>query len=133
MIRRCVWGGKTRRILDECLYGPTGGHYGPSVTGKKVFDAGFYWPTIFKEAQTPVETCDACQRQGTITRRDEMPQQPIQVCEVFDVWGIDFIGPFPPSNKCLYISVAVDYVLKLGEAKALPTNDGKVVIDFLKA
>nr|GEW19970.1 reverse transcriptase domain-containing protein [Tanacetum cinerariifolium] len=36
----------------ECHHGPTGGHYGPSIIAKKVFDAGFYWPTIFKEAQT---------------------------------------------------------------------------------
>nr|XP_043633198.1 uncharacterized protein LOC122604368 [Erigeron canadensis] len=93
---------------------------------------GFYWRTIFKEAQTLVDTCDACQRQGNITKRDEMPQNFIQVCEVFDVWGIDFMGPFLPSNNCLYILVAVDYVSKWAEAKALPTNDARVVIDFLK-
>ena len=132
MIRRCVSGAKTREILDACHHGPTGGHYGPSVTGKKVYDAGFYWPTIFREAKMLVEVCDACQRQGNITKRDEMPQQMIQVCEVFDVWGIDFMGPFPPSHKFLYILVAVDYVSKWAEAKALPTNDAKVVIEFLK-
>ncbi|RDX83070.1 hypothetical protein CR513_36054, partial [Mucuna pruriens] len=38
-----------------------------------------------------------------ITRRHEMPQQPILFCEVFDVWGIDFIGPFPVSNGYSYI------------------------------
>ncbi|GJW37020.1 reverse transcriptase domain-containing protein [Tanacetum coccineum] len=62
MIRRCVHGSETQKILDECHHGPTGGHYGPSITAKKVFDAGFYWPTIFKEAQTLVQNCDACQR-----------------------------------------------------------------------
>ncbi|GJR22277.1 reverse transcriptase domain-containing protein [Tanacetum coccineum] len=54
MIRRCVHGSKTQKILDECHHGSTGGHYGPSITAKKVFDAGFYWPTIYKEAQTLV-------------------------------------------------------------------------------
>ncbi|GJV93272.1 reverse transcriptase domain-containing protein [Tanacetum coccineum] len=54
MIRRCVYGAETRKILDECHHGPTGGHYGPSTTTKKVFDASFYWPTIFKEAHTLV-------------------------------------------------------------------------------
>nr|XP_043629823.1 uncharacterized protein LOC122601116 [Erigeron canadensis] len=73
MVRRCVAGMATREILDACHYGPTRGHYGPSVTGKKVFDAGFHWPMIFKEAQTLVDTCDICQRQGNITKRDEMP------------------------------------------------------------
>ena len=60
MIRRCVSGSETRQILDECHHGPTGGHYGPSTTRKKVFDADFYWPTIFREAQTLVQVCDIC-------------------------------------------------------------------------
>ncbi|GKC17480.1 reverse transcriptase domain-containing protein [Tanacetum coccineum] len=49
---RCVHSSETQKILDECHHGPTGGHYRPSITAKKIFDAGFYWPTIFKEAQT---------------------------------------------------------------------------------
>ncbi|GJT27296.1 hypothetical protein Tco_0907571 [Tanacetum coccineum] len=46
-----------------------------------------------------VKTCDACQRQGKISQRDEMPQNVIQVCEIFDLWGIDFMRPFP-SRLC---------------------------------
>ena len=52
--------------------------------------------------------------------------------EIFDVWGIDFMGPFIPSFGNLYILVAVDYVSKWVEAIALPSNDSKVVIKFLK-
>jgi len=59
-----------------------------------------------------------------------MPQQGILEVELFDVWGIDFMGPFPPCNN-LCILVAVDYVSKLVEAIATPTNDAKVVIKFL--
>ncbi|GJX66750.1 reverse transcriptase domain-containing protein [Tanacetum coccineum] len=81
MIRRCVYGVETQKILDECHHGLTGGHYGPSTIAKKVFDASFYWPTIFKEAHTLVQNCDACQH---------------------------------------------------SEAEALPTNDARVVINFLK-
>ncbi|GKB35597.1 reverse transcriptase domain-containing protein, partial [Tanacetum coccineum] len=79
--KRCVYEAETRKILDEYHHGPTGGYYGPSTTAKKVFDAGFYWPTIFKEAHTLVQNNDACQR---------------------------------------------------SEAEALPTNDARVVIHFLK-
>ncbi|GKF58672.1 reverse transcriptase domain-containing protein, partial [Tanacetum coccineum] len=89
MIRRCVYSSETCKILDECHYGPTGGHYGPSTTAKKVFYAGLYWPTIFKEANTLVQNCDACQHSGSLSRRDEMPQNSIQVSEIFDIWGID--------------------------------------------
>ncbi|GKC47489.1 reverse transcriptase domain-containing protein [Tanacetum coccineum] len=85
MIRRCVYGSETRKILDECHHGPTGGHYAPSTTAKKVFDAGFYWPTIFKEAHTLVQNCDACQHSGSLSHRDEMPQNNIQVSEIFDI------------------------------------------------
>ncbi|RDX77272.1 gag-pol, partial [Mucuna pruriens] len=67
-----------------------------------------------------------------MNRRHEMPQQPILFCEVFDVWGIDFMGPFPVSNGYSYILLAVDYVSRWVEAIATRTNDAKVVVDFLK-
>ncbi|XP_070015045.1 uncharacterized protein [Nicotiana sylvestris] len=62
----------------------------------------------------------------------EMPMNPIQEVEVFDVWGIDFMGPFISSFANKYILVVVDYVSKWVEAEALPTNDARVVVGFLK-
>nr|GFA66494.1 reverse transcriptase domain-containing protein [Tanacetum cinerariifolium] len=70
---------------------------------------------------------------GKISQKDEMPQNAIQVCEIFDVWGIDFMGPFPSSRGNKYILVVVDYLSKWVEAKALPTNDSWVVVKFLKS
>nr|GEX61269.1 reverse transcriptase domain-containing protein [Tanacetum cinerariifolium] len=55
------------------------------------------------------------------------------VCEIFDVWGIDFMGPFPSSRGNKYILVAVDYLSKWVEVKVLPTNDARVVCKFLKS
>ncbi|GJT82558.1 reverse transcriptase domain-containing protein [Tanacetum coccineum] len=133
IIRRCVDGKEAFEILKACHSGPTGGHYGANFTAKKIFDAGFFWPTIYKDAYEFVKTCDACQKQGKISQRDEMPQNAIQVCEIFDLWGIDFMGPFPSSRGNKYILVAVDYLSKWVEAKALPTNDARVVVKFLKS
>ncbi|GJZ26691.1 reverse transcriptase domain-containing protein, partial [Tanacetum coccineum] len=78
MIRRCISGPETRTILDQCQHGPTGGHYGPNITAKKVLDSGFYWPTIIKEAHTLVRLCEECQKTGNISKRDEMPLNNIQ-------------------------------------------------------
>nr|GEX60660.1 reverse transcriptase domain-containing protein [Tanacetum cinerariifolium] len=110
-----------------------GGHHGANLTAKKIFDAGFFWPTIYKNVYEFVKNCDSCQRQGKISQRDEMPQNSIQICEIFDVWGIDFMGPFPSSRWNKYILVAVDYLSKWVEAKALPTNDARVVCKFLNS
>nr|GEY88079.1 reverse transcriptase domain-containing protein [Tanacetum cinerariifolium] len=71
--------------------------------------------------------------EGKMSQKDEMPQNSIQVCDIFDVWGIDFMGPFPSLKGNKYILVAVDYLSKWVEAKALPTNDARVVVKFLKS
>ncbi|XP_035543573.1 uncharacterized protein LOC108995466 [Juglans regia] len=62
-----------------------------------------------------------------------MPQTSILFCKIFDVWGIDFVGPFPVSFGFVYILLAIDYVSKWVEAKATKTDDSKVVIDFIKS
>nr|GEV06840.1 reverse transcriptase domain-containing protein [Tanacetum cinerariifolium] len=85
IIRRCVAGQEAIDILNACHSGPTGGHYEANYTTKKVFDSGFYWPTIYKDAFELVKRCDSCQRRGKISQKDEMPQNSIQVCEIFDV------------------------------------------------
>ncbi|GJT34113.1 reverse transcriptase domain-containing protein [Tanacetum coccineum] len=133
IIRRCVHGQEALEILKAYHEGLIGGHHSANFTARKVFDAGFFWPTIYRDAHSMIKSCDTCQRQGKISQRDEMPQNAIQVCEIFDVWGIDFMGPFPSSHGNKYILVAVDYLSKWVEAKALPTNDARVVVKFLKS
>ena len=61
-----------------------------------------------------------------------MPLTPFLIIEIFDCWGIDFMGPFPPSCGYLYIFLSVDYVSKWVEAIPTRTNDHKVVLKFIK-
>nr|GEU65194.1 probable indole-3-pyruvate monooxygenase YUCCA10 [Tanacetum cinerariifolium] len=86
IIRRCVHGQKAFDILKACHEGPTGGHHGVNLTVKKVFDAGFLWPSIYRDAHDMIKTCDT-----------------------------------------------FDYLSKWVEAKALPTNDARVIVKFLKS
>ena len=132
MIRRCIPYSEVHSILTECHSSAYGGHYGSERTAAKVLQSGFYWPTLFKDAHQFVKTCDRCQRVGNISKRNEMPLQTILEVEIFDVWGIDFMGPFPSSLSNQYILLAVDYVSKWVEAAALPSNDAKVVLKFLQ-
>ncbi|GJY15131.1 reverse transcriptase domain-containing protein [Tanacetum coccineum] len=111
---------------------PSRGHHGIAITARKVFEAGFYWPHVFCDARKLVQVCDACQRARNISSKDEAPQNYIQVCEIFDVWGIDFMRPFPSSNRNKYVLVAIDYVSKWVEAKAFPTSDARNVVNFLR-
>ncbi|GJZ48540.1 reverse transcriptase domain-containing protein [Tanacetum coccineum] len=132
IIRRCVAGEEAAQILRQCHNEPSRGHHGIATTARKVFEAGFYWPHIFRDEHKLVQVCDACQRARNISSREETPQKYIQVCEIFDVWGIDFMGHFPSSNGNKYVLVAIDYVSKWVEAQAFPTNDARNVVNFLK-
>nr|GEV57557.1 reverse transcriptase domain-containing protein [Tanacetum cinerariifolium] len=71
----CVHGQEAIDILKACHYGPIEGHHGPNYAAKKVFDFGFYWPTIYHDSQDLVKSCDVCQHQGNISQRDEMPKK----------------------------------------------------------
>ncbi|CAN6554891.1 unnamed protein product [Malus baccata var. baccata] len=133
IVRRCVNEYEFQSILTFCHSYACGGYFGTQRTALKVLECGFYWPTIFRDARTFCLTCDRCQRMGNISAKDQMPQNPILYVEIFDVWGIDFMGPFPSSHGFLYILLAVDYVSKWVEAKATRTNDSKVVAEFVKS
>ncbi|KAL4361862.1 hypothetical protein GQ457_04G021830 [Hibiscus cannabinus] len=131
LLRRCVLEEEQKDILFHFHTSTCGGHFGGARTAAKVLQSGFYWPTLFKDAHNYYKACDRCQRTGNISRRNEMPLQYILEVELFDVWGIDFMGPFPSSHGDLYILLAVDYVSKWVEAIATPRNDAQTIMKFL--
>ncbi|GJY16917.1 reverse transcriptase domain-containing protein [Tanacetum coccineum] len=104
IIRRCEHCQEALKILKACHEGPTEGHHSANLTAQKVFDAGFFWPTIYRDAHTMIKSYDTCQRQGK----------------------------FHNKMRCLKTLYKFMKSSMYGvEAKALPTNDARVVVKFL--
>ena len=100
-----------------------GCHFNGQQPTAKVLQSGFYWPFLFKDAHYFSKSCDRFQRTSNTRRRNEMS---------FDVWGIDFMGPFPFSYGHKYILLAVDYISKWVEAIPTTNCDAKVVLNFIQ-
>ncbi|CAM8994228.1 unnamed protein product [Rhodiola kirilowii] len=130
--RTCVPKEDFKGIIACCHSSSYGGHGSASKTTSKILQSGFYWPSMFKDTYEFVKACNECQRMGNIARREEMPQKGILEVEIFDVWGVDFMGPLPSSQGNSFILVAVDYVSKWVEAIASPSCDAKVVMKMFK-
>nr|XP_009615492.1 uncharacterized protein LOC104108213 [Nicotiana tomentosiformis] len=105
--RICIPETDQSSILQTCHASPYGGHFGGVRTAAKVLDSGFYWLTLFKDAH-------------------------LWEVEVFDIWGIYFMGRFIIIYGNNYILVVVEYMSKWVEVVELPTNDAKGVIGFMR-
>ncbi|RVX06311.1 putative mitochondrial protein [Vitis vinifera] len=97
IIRKCVPEEEQQGILSHCHENACGGHFASQKTAMKVLQSGFTWPSLFKDSHIMCRSCDRCQRLGKLTKRNQMPMNPILIVDLFDVWGIDFMGPFPMS------------------------------------
>ena len=87
---------------------------------------------MYEDMKDFVRRCGSCQRHGNINSRDAMPLTNNLQIELFDVWGIDYMGPFPKSKNYEYILVVVDYVSKWVEAmprRAANTKNSKKMFE----
>jgi hypothetical protein len=100
LLRRCILAFKTWKILERCHSSPYGSHYGAFHTNANVWQSGFYWPTMYDGTKSFVRCCSQCQRHRNINTRDAMTLTLNFQIDIFDVWGIDFMGPFPNSKGC---------------------------------
>jgi len=132
VVRRYVPQDKFHSILTFCHSYSCGSHFGEKKMAHKVLKSDLYWPSIFKYAYHFCKSYKKYQRTGNITHKNQILLTNILVSEIFYVWGIDFMSPFPFSFGKIYIIVAVDYVSKWIKAKAIRTNDAKVVLDFVR-
>jgi hypothetical protein len=111
ILKRCIREYEVHYILHYFHDEPCGGHYAAKRKNYKILQAGYYRPTLHRDAHQYTSHCDECQRMEKPTKRNEIPLQPQVSFEPFDKWGMDFIGSIdPPSGHKKQILVCIDYM-----------------------
>ncbi|RVW73024.1 Retrovirus-related Pol polyprotein from transposon 297 [Vitis vinifera] len=119
IIRKCVPEEEQQGILSHCHENACGGHFASQKTAMKVLQSGFTWSSLFKDSHIMCRSCDKCERLGKLTKRNQMPMNPILIVDLFYVWGINFMGPFPMSFGNSYILVGVELCFQMGGGNPL--------------
>jgi len=73
IIRKCFPEWEIQGVISHCHDSPCEGHASTSKTAAKVLQAGFFWPSLFKDVHAYVRASDRCQRMGNLSRKNEMP------------------------------------------------------------
>src|SRR6266542_142006 len=128
----------TRRIISRSQYyplmytfynDPTAGHLGYKKVLQKLSER-YYWTGMDKDVNQYIAACYQCQMKKLIQRINEL--HPIPLSRLFDRWEVDVVGPLlitPKGNR--YIIVAVEYLSKWQEAKAVSEANALSISNFL--
>ena len=128
---RCLDSEEANYVLEENHEGICGAHSGAKTLAKKVIRLGYFWPTIYKDAQALTKRCMECQQHAPIPHLPATTMTSISSPWPFHQWGVDLVGPFPEApGKVKFLIVAVDYFTKWVEAEPLATITGKNVVKF---
>lgn len=107
-------------------------HYSGILIAHRILQYRYYFLIINKDVHDYVKACDQWKREGGLSSKHKLPLTPILVINLFDIWGIDFMGSFVSSNGMNCILVAVTYVYKWVEAIKLPNSEDKSFTTFVK-
>ena len=99
VLLRCLEKEDVKKVMSELHDGPAGGHYSGDTTAHKILRAGYYWPTLFKDAHAHVRKCDICQRCGGRQPEAAAPLNPVIITKPFEQWGLDIIGEINPNTS----------------------------------
>eukprot|EP00253_Pinus_taeda_P010565 PITA_10565 len=133
VLLRCLEKPKAQKVLQELHDGPAGGHVGANTTTHKVIHAGYYWPTLFRDAHEYVRKCRNFQTSSGRQRKSSFPLQPVNIEQPFQQWGLDIIGEITPnsSKQHKYILTATDYFTNWVEAIPLKITNSEAIIEFI--
>jgi hypothetical protein len=132
-MRRCVPREGRLKILRKCHSAEHGGHYSYFQTQAKLWSSGFYWPEMHEDTKRYVASCLECQRTENISQRNSMALKYNLQIDLFDVWGIDFMGPLKNSHGFEHILVMVDYVSTWVEAMPCRKTSTEESIAMIKS
>ncbi|XP_042437173.1 uncharacterized protein LOC122023153 [Zingiber officinale] len=129
---KCLSMEEADQALREIHLGCCDNHVGGRTLSRKVLLAGYFWPTLQRDAHKLVNTCLSCQRHQNLTHRPTTLLRTSIVSCPFDQWGMDIVGPFPMApGQRRFLLVVVDYFYKWVEAEALARITEDAVIQFL--
>ena len=101
--KRCLPKEEIKSVISHCHDAPCGGDVSTSKTAAKVFQAGFFYPLLFKDIHNYVCSCDRCQRVGNLSKKNEMSLNFILEVESFDVRTLTLWDPsYPPKATNIY-------------------------------
>jgi hypothetical protein len=133
VMRRCVPREERQEILKRCHSAEYGGHYSHFRTQAKVWSNGLFWLEMHEDTKRYVASCPECQRTRNISQRNVMPLNYNLQINLFDIWGIDFMGPFKNSHGFEHILVMVDYVSKWVEVMRCCKSSTEETIAMIKS
>ena len=119
---RCLSHKETDYVMREVHEGICGNHSGARSLVHKLIRAGYYWPTMLKDAQAYVKACNKCQRFSNFIRQSSEELTPMTAPWPFTQWELDIMGPFLTTIRQLkFLVVGIDYFTKWVETEALAT------------
>ena len=133
VLLRCLEKTDAEKVMHELHDGPARGHFGGNTTTHKILHAGYYWPTLFKDAHEYARKCKVCQTLVGRERKAAFPLQPVNIQQPFEQWGLDIIGEINPnsSKQYKYILNTIDFFTKWVESIPLKVVNTQSIKDLL--
>ncbi|GJX11133.1 NYNRIN-like protein [Tanacetum coccineum] len=128
---RCIGPQQAKYLIKEIHMGSYGMHDRPRREIHKAMSVGYFWPSMHRDANNEISSCDSCHVYATIPKLPKNDMISVTSAWPFRKWGMDIVGPLLEApGKIKYLIVAIDYFTKWLEAKPVTSITGKQVKNF---